>query len=126
MPGNLRINAAQMVAEARSRIEEIDAGEAIALLGDPDVVIVDFQFDDVQTDDGLQIIGALRDLYPEHPPASIMITANRTAELQVLAKQLGIPLLHKPLRAARLRSLLESVSRNYDSNTLQTTDDLIG
>ena len=43
MPGNLRINAAQMVAEARSRIEEIDAGEAIALLGDPDVVIVDLR-----------------------------------------------------------------------------------
>ena len=32
-----------MVEEARSRIEEIDAGEAVALLGDPAVVIVDLR-----------------------------------------------------------------------------------
>jgi rhodanese-related sulfurtransferase len=32
-----------MVADARGRIEEIEAAEAIALLGDPDVVIVDLR-----------------------------------------------------------------------------------
>ena len=43
MPGNLRISAARLVEEARARIEEIDAHEAIALLGDPAVVIVDLR-----------------------------------------------------------------------------------
>jgi rhodanese-related sulfurtransferase len=32
-----------MVADARGRIEEIEAGDAITLLGDPDVVIVDLR-----------------------------------------------------------------------------------
>ena len=91
----------------------------------PDVVVVDFQFDDAHSGDGLQIISALRALYPERPPAAIMITANRTVELQMRAKQLGVALLHKPLRAARLRSLLESISRNDDSQRLPTADDFI-
>jgi len=43
MPRTLKINVARMVAEARDRIEEIDAADAIALLGDPDVVIVDLR-----------------------------------------------------------------------------------
>ena len=43
MPRTLRINVSQMVAAARGRIEEIEAADAIALLGDPDVVIVDLR-----------------------------------------------------------------------------------
>ena len=88
-----------------------------ARLSRPDVVIVDFQFDDAQSGNGLDIIKALRDLAPERPPSAIMITANRSVELQALAKEQGIPLLHKPLRAARLRSLLESVRRSDESKT---------
>ena len=38
-----RITVAQMVADARRRIEEIDADDTIALPGDPDVVIVDLR-----------------------------------------------------------------------------------
>lgn len=39
----LKISVARLVAEARDRIEEIDAADAIALLGDPQVVIVDIR-----------------------------------------------------------------------------------
>lgn len=39
----LKISSAQMVAEARARIEELDSAEAIALLGRPDVVFVDLR-----------------------------------------------------------------------------------
>ena len=39
----LNISAAQMVAKARTRIEEISTQDAIALVGDPDTVIVDIR-----------------------------------------------------------------------------------
>lgn len=39
----LKINAAQMVENARQHIEEIDAVDAIASVGSPDVVIVDLR-----------------------------------------------------------------------------------
>ncbi len=39
----LKISAAEMVAEARSKIEEIETVDAIAMVGDPDVVIVDIR-----------------------------------------------------------------------------------
>ena len=107
--------------QASSRSNALDA----ASLSRPDVVIVDYQFDDADSGNGLQIIRALRDVYPDCPPAAIMITANRSVELQAIAKHLGIPLLHKPLRAARLRALLEFISRSYDNQILQTTDEFI-
>lgn len=91
---------------------------AAARLFRPDVIIVDFQFDDAKSGNGLEIIKALRDLAPERPPSAIMITADRSVELQALAKEQGIPLLHKPLRAARLRSLLESVRRSDERKTM--------
>jgi rhodanese-related sulfurtransferase len=43
MPKMLKISAAQMVANARGKIEEIDAGDAIGLLENPGVVIVDIR-----------------------------------------------------------------------------------
>ena len=36
-------NSAQMVAEARERIEEVEVADAIAMLDDPDVVFVDLR-----------------------------------------------------------------------------------
>jgi len=39
----LNISAAQMVAKARTRIEEISTQDAIALVGDPNTVIVDIR-----------------------------------------------------------------------------------
>lgn len=39
----LKLSSAQMVARARARIEEIETADAIALVNDPDVVIVDIR-----------------------------------------------------------------------------------
>ncbi|MCR8546702.1 rhodanese-like domain-containing protein [Salipiger sp. P9] len=39
----LKITAAKMVAEARARIPEVETADAIAQLGDPDLVIVDIR-----------------------------------------------------------------------------------
>ncbi len=39
----LKTSAAQMVAAARSRIEEIETADLIARLGDPDLVVVDIR-----------------------------------------------------------------------------------
>lgn len=43
MPGELKKGVARMVQEARERIEQIDAAAAIAMHGDPGVVIVDLR-----------------------------------------------------------------------------------
>lgn len=43
MTRKLKINAAQLVAEARNQIEEIGAADAIARLDDPDIVFVDIR-----------------------------------------------------------------------------------
>lgn len=39
----LKMSSAEMVAAARARIEEIDSADAIAMLGNPNVVIVDIR-----------------------------------------------------------------------------------
>lgn len=39
----LKISAAEMVAKARARIREVEARDAIAMVDDPDVVIVDIR-----------------------------------------------------------------------------------
>lgn len=39
----LRISSAQMVADSRARIEEIETSDLIAMLGDPDIVVVDIR-----------------------------------------------------------------------------------
>ena len=39
----LKVSVAEMVEAARARIEEIETGDAIAMLGDPEVVIVDLR-----------------------------------------------------------------------------------
>lgn len=39
----LKISSAQMVAEARTRIEEVETADLIAMLDDPNVVVVDIR-----------------------------------------------------------------------------------
>lgn len=43
MPRTLKTSAAEMVADARTRIEEIEAVEAISIVSDPETVIVDLR-----------------------------------------------------------------------------------
>ena len=42
-PSQMKTTAAQMVADARARIEEIETKDLIAMVDDPDVVIVDIR-----------------------------------------------------------------------------------
>ncbi len=39
----LKVSSAELVRKARARIEEVETAEAIALVGDPDVVFVDLR-----------------------------------------------------------------------------------
>lgn len=76
-----------------------------------DALVVDFQFDDDPASDGLSLIARLRAIQPDRPPYAILLTADRSSELAAAAARAGIPVLHKPMRAARLRALLEAVRR---------------
>jgi len=78
----------------------------------PDVLLVDYQFDGEECYDGLDVIAAVCDLYPQAGPAAILITADRSEALRERTRQLDIALLHKPLKAARLRALLEARRRH--------------
>ncbi len=68
----------------------------------PHVIIADYHLDDA---DGLSAIAGLRASYSKDLPA-VLLTADRTPEIRRLAEDLGIRVLHKPLKPAALRALL--------------------
>ena len=43
MTGTLKIDVKQLVAEARGKIEEIDAADAVGMIGSSDIVIIDIR-----------------------------------------------------------------------------------
>ena len=43
MPKKLEVSAAALVKAARARIDEIETDDAIAMVGDPDIVVVDLR-----------------------------------------------------------------------------------
>lgn len=72
----------------------------------PDVVLCDYELGHEET--GIDVIGRLRSSRDEWLPA-IVISGNSSANLKRLTEQAQIPLLHKPVRPAQLRSALLSV-----------------
>jgi DNA-binding response OmpR family regulator len=59
---------------------------------------------------GIELLRGLRDLrYPVSTAA--LISADHGAELALLARTAGYPLLHKPLRPAALRAVLSAFRR---------------
>jgi len=61
---------------------------------------------------GMDGLTLLRRLKPRHPFArAILISGDIDPELLRKAEQAGIPMLHKPLRPARLRAMLGSIWR---------------
>jgi len=94
------------VATAGSR----PAAEQAMGKGRFDVLLVDYQLQDERRGDGLAIIARLRELQ-QPSPAAVLITADRGEEVLVAARSLAVPVLHKPLRALRLRALLDSLAR---------------
>lgn len=69
----------------------------------PEAVVADYQLDDGQT--GLQALGAIQALFAD-PIPGIILTADRSDVVHDAVRQAGYHLLNKPLKPARLRSLL--------------------
>jgi signal transduction histidine kinase/ActR/RegA family two-component response regulator len=69
----------------------------------PDVIVSDFRLPD--DTDGIEVITRLRQKYGFHIPA-ILVTGDTAPDTILRITQAGIPMLHKPLRPAKLRALL--------------------
>ena len=77
-----------------------------------DVLICDYELSvDVS---GIDVVKKLRSKDPNL--AAVMISGNTSKELRSAASDLSIPLLHKPIRPAQLRSaLLNSLTRSHEA-----------
>lgn len=87
-----------------------NADEARALLQGghtPDVIVSDYQLG--PGDNGLQAIASLRALAQRDVQACLM-SGDTDPQLQTDAKNAGLTLLHKPVRPAKLRSLLRRLA----------------
>ncbi len=71
--------------------------------GPPDVLVADYHLDENRT--GLDALSTLQPLFPHRVPG-IIITADRSDEVHNAVREAGFHLLNKPLKPARLRSLL--------------------
>ncbi|HIJ63959.1 MAG TPA: PAS domain-containing protein, partial [Rhodospirillaceae bacterium] len=69
----------------------------------PDVVVADFHLDAEET--GLQVLNSIHAFYRQ-PVPGIILTADRTSEILDAVREGGYQFLNKPLKPARLRSLL--------------------
>jgi signal transduction histidine kinase/ActR/RegA family two-component response regulator len=69
----------------------------------PDVIVSDYRLSD--DTDGIEVISRLRQQYGHDIPA-ILVTGDTAPETILRIAQAGIPMLHKPLRPAKLRALL--------------------
>ena len=69
----------------------------------PDVIVSDYRLSD--DTDGIEVITRLRQKYGHDIPA-ILVTGDTAPDTILRISQAGIPMLHKPLRPAKLRALL--------------------
>ncbi|MGB0747869.1 MAG: NahK/ErcS family hybrid sensor histidine kinase/response regulator [Magnetospiraceae bacterium] len=72
----------------------------------PQVLLVDYHLDD--GDDGIRLAHAVAD-YLGGPIPTVVITADRTDDVLQRSQEAGFHLLRKPLRPARLRSLIAHI-----------------
>lgn len=91
---NIDLVTAHSVAEAEQWLASIERT--------PDVIVTDYRLPD---DDGLAVVARLRERYGRDIPA-ILVTGDTAPETLQRITQAGLPLLHKPLRPAKLRALL--------------------
>jgi DNA-binding response OmpR family regulator len=87
----------------------VGEGEAMALLEEidlsPDAIIADLQLDDGQSG-----IDAIRNLRARHGPLpACVISADRSPDLIRTTRELGLPLLHKPIDFEVLNRFLRGV-----------------
>ncbi len=92
------------VLKARNSAEAAQVGAQVEI----DTILADYHLGD-----GVDGIELLRRLRESSCPASsaALISADHGAELALLARTAGYPLLHKPLRPAALRALLSAFRR---------------
>jgi PAS domain S-box-containing protein len=92
------------VLKARSGAEAMQVCEQ----NEVDTILADYHLGDGV--DGLELLRRLREL-PSSASNAALISADHGAELALLARTAGFPLLHKPLRPAALRALLSAFRR---------------
>ena len=79
--------------------------------GPIDLILADYHLADEV--DGLQALQQLREALGDLPPV-VMITADGSSELKARARELGYPVLHKPVRPAALRAVLTARLQRED------------
>ncbi|KRF01218.1 ATPase [Frateuria sp. Soil773] len=92
--------------------EDLTQAQAELGRGPVDLILADYHLADDM--DGLQALEHLRRVLGRLPPVA-MITADGSSELKQRARELGYPLLHKPVRPAALRALLSARLRKSAS-----------
>jgi two-component system, sensor histidine kinase len=92
---NIDLVTAHSAAEAEQWLASIDRV--------PDVIVSDYRLPD--DSDGIEVITRLRQGYGRDIPA-IVVTGDTAPDTILRISRAGFPLLHKPLRPAKLRALL--------------------
>lgn len=87
---------------------QAQAAQQVLMHGAPDFVLVDYQLNDQS--DGLQVMQHLDSILQTKLPA-IVITADRSSELEDTVKARGYGILRKPIRPAALRALMTNMMK---------------
>jgi CheY-like chemotaxis protein len=85
---------------------QAQAAQQVVIHGTPDFVLVDYHLTDQSH--GLQVMQHLDELLGTRLPA-IVITADRSSELEESVRAQGYGLLRKPIRPAALRALISNM-----------------
>jgi CheY-like chemotaxis protein len=92
---------------------QAQAAQQVLLHGIPDFVLVDYQLNDQSN--GLQVMQHLDSILGTSLPA-IVITADRSKELEEAVKAAGYGLLRKPIRPAALRALMTNILKTQSQD----------
>lgn len=84
-----------------------------ALRIEPDIVLADYQLQNGET--GLMVADEVRSRWGKHIPVVLITGDTRTETIKALRSS-AYPVLHKPVRVAQLRSLLELLLRKKAEN----------
>jgi Na+/proline symporter/signal transduction histidine kinase len=92
---------------------QAQAAQQVLMHGTPDFVLVDYQLNDQSN--GLQVMRHLDGILGTSLPA-IVITADRSKELEEAVKAAGYGLLRKPIRPAALRALMTNILKTQSKD----------
>ncbi len=89
---------------------QAQAAQQVLMHGTPDFVLVDYHLSDQS--DGLHVMQHIDSILGTRLPA-IVITADRSGELEEAVKARGYGLLRKPIRPAALRALMTNMLKTH-------------